>query len=41
MKFYTPLQNISEKLYFFCEVAPSIKSSVSIIEKLFASMDKI
>ena len=41
MKFYTPLQNISDKLYFFFEVAPYVKSSISIFEELFASMDKI
>ena len=36
-----PGQNISDKLQFFCEIAPYGKSSISIFQDLFASIDKI
>ena len=34
-------QNISYKLQFFCEIAPYGKSSISIFQEFFASIDKI
>ena len=37
---YNPDQNISDKL-FFCETAPYGKSSISIFQEFFASIDKI
>ena len=36
-----PGQNISDKLQFFCEIKPYEKSSISIFEEFFASIDKI
>ena len=38
---YNPGQNISDKLYFFCEKAPYGKSSISIFQEFFASIDKM
>ena len=34
-------QNISGKLYFFCEIAPYGKSSISVFQEFFASIDKM
>ena len=36
-----PDQNISDKLYFFCERAPHSKSSISILQEFFPSVDTI
>ena len=36
-----PGQNISDKLQFFSEIAPYEKSSFSIFQKFFTSIDKI
>ena len=38
---YNPGEDISDKLYFFCEIAPSGKGWVSIFQWFFASMDKM
>ena len=38
---YNPGQNISDKLYFFCEIAPYGKSSISIFQEFFTSIEKI
>ena len=38
---YNPGQNISDKLYFFCEIAPYGKSPISVFQEFFASIDKI
>ena len=38
---YNPSQNISDKLWFFCEIAPYGKSLISIFQDFFASIDKI
>ena len=38
---YNPGQNISDKLYFFCEIAPYGKSSIFVFQEFFASIDKI
>ena len=38
---YNPGQNISDKLYFLCELAPYGKISISIFQEYFASIDKI
>ena len=37
---YNPGQNISDKLQFFCEIAPYGKSSISVFQEFFASIDK-
>ena len=33
--------NTSDKLWFLCEIGPYGKSSISIFQELFASIDKI
>ena len=38
---YNPGQNISDKLKFFCELAPYGKSSISIFQEFFTCIDKI
>ena len=35
-----PGKNISDKLYFLCEIAPYGKSSISIFQECFASVEK-
>ena len=38
---YNHSQNIRDKLHFSCETAHYGKSSISIFQQLFASIDKI
>ena len=38
---YNPGQNISDKLWFFGEIAPHGKGSVSTFQEFFAVVDKI
>ena len=38
---HNPSQNISDKLQFFCKIALYGKSSISIFQEFFASIDKI
>ena len=38
---YNPGQNISDKLQFFCEIAPYGKSSIYFFQEFSGSIDKI
>ena len=37
---YNPAQNFLGKVLFLCEIAPYGKSSISIFQEFFASIDK-